>query len=73
MFIIRFDETFVPQIPVSAFVPKYGCYMGWPSIVSRSGVDSIVPIQLLPEEELCVARCGKIIKEATENVLKDMK
>lgn len=72
-FILSPDPNTVPeQIPVSAFVPKYGTYLGWPSVVGSNGLELVLPVQLTEEEELKISKCASIIKGASEEILKTL-
>ena len=32
--------------PVSVFVPQFACYLGWPSVINRSGIFRLLPVSL---------------------------
>lgn len=52
-------------MPVSAFMEKYNCYVGYPAVIGRNGIEDIHEIKLTDEEEEKLAHSAKVIKEKT--------
>lgn len=49
--------------PCSFYNAKYESYVGQPGIIGKNGVESLVTIPLLPEEEQKLAISAATIKE----------
>lgn len=53
---------------VSTYIKKYGCCVGYPAIVNRSGIKGILPISLTPEEQKEFNNSVKKIKSNIKNL-----
>lgn len=52
-------------MPVSAFMEKYDCYVGYPAVIGRNGIEDLPEVKLTDEEEEKLAHSAKVIKEKT--------
>lgn len=54
-------------VPVSVYLEKYGCYIGYPAIIGHDGIEDLHHIDLSPNEEKLLARSAETIKEKTND------
>lgn len=47
---------------VSTFHPRFGCYLGWPAVLGRGGVESLLPLNLSPPALAKVEQSASVIK-----------
>ena len=52
-------------MPVSVFMEKYGCYIGYPAVIGHNGIEDIHEIELTADEETLLAKSAETIKEKT--------
>lgn len=53
-------------MPASVYLEKYGCYIGYPAIIGKDGVEKIKPVKLTAEETAKLENSVKTIKEKNE-------
>ncbi|WP_267202431.1 L-lactate dehydrogenase [Limosilactobacillus kribbianus] len=53
--------------PVSVYMQKYGCYIGYPAVIGAHGIEDIHEIKLTAEEEDLLAKSAETIKEKTKD------
>lgn len=49
-------------MPTSVYLDKYGCYIGYPAVVGRTGIEKIQPVQLTAAETAKLEESAKTIK-----------
>lgn len=54
-------------LPVSLFMERYGCYIGYPAVIGAKGIEAIHPIKLTPAEEELLDKSTATIKEKTND------
>lgn len=54
-------------LPVSLFMERYGCYIGYPAVIGPKGIEAIHPIKLTPAEEELLDKSAATIKEKTND------
>lgn len=55
--------------PVSAYLEKYQCYVGYPAVIARSGVITLSPLTLTPQEQQQLDASATMIATKTQEAL----
>lgn len=53
-------------MPASVYLEKYGCYIGYPAVIGKDGVEKVKPIKLTAEETAKLENSVKTIKEKAD-------
>lgn len=55
--------------PASVFLEEYGCYVGYPAVIGKNGVEYIHPLELTKEEKDLLDKSANMIAQKTKEGL----
>lgn len=53
-------------MPASVYLEKYGCYIGYPAVIGKDGVEKVKPVKLTADETAKLENSVKTIKEKAD-------
>lgn len=53
--------------PASVYLDRYGCYVGYPAVIGKNGIEKITDIPLTPKEQALLDDSAKMIAKKTHD------